>query len=219
MITVYSADTPNGIKIPIALEELDLPYRLIRLDLGAGEQRSPDYLKLNPNARIPALVDTAGPLGEEALFESGAILWYLGERYPGLLPGEAAARLRALQGLTLQVAGLGPMFGQAGFFLRSAPQKIDFAIDRYVGEARRLTGVLEGRLARSTWLAGETYSIADIAHFGWLANPGYADVDLADYPRVREWAAAIAERPAVRRARQRMQVTPVGMAMSPTFAG
>jgi GSH-dependent disulfide-bond oxidoreductase len=203
MITVYSADTPNGIKIPIALEELNLPYRLM----------------LNPNARIPALVDTTGPLGEEALFESGAILGYLGERYPGLLPNAADARLRALQWLTLQVAGLGPMFGQAGYFLRSAPQKIDFAIDRYVGEARRLTGVLEGRLAQATWLAGETYSIADIAHFGWLANPAYADVDLADYPRVRDWAAAIATRPAVQRARQRMQATPVGMAMSPPFAG
>lgn len=210
MITLYTANTQNGIKIPIALEELGLPYEMLRLDLGSGEQRSDAFLALNPNGRIPVLVDPRGPLGDAGIFESGAILWYLGETYPGLLPAAPDQRLRALQWLNLQVAAVGPMYGQAGFFLRSAPQRIDFAIERYVGEARRLASVLEGRLAEAEWLAGEAFSIADIAHFGWLSQPDYADVDLSRYPRLRDWVASIAERPAVIRARKRMQATPVG---------
>ena len=183
MITLYTANTQNGIKIPIALEELGLPYEMLRLDLG---------------------------LSLIHISESGAILWYLGETYPGLLPVAPDQRLRALQWLNFQVAAVGPMYGQAGFFLRSAPQRIDFAIERYVGEARRLASVLEGRLAEAEWLAGEAFSIADIAHFGWLSQPDYADVDLSWYPRLRDWVASIAERPAVIRARKRMQTTPVG---------
>ena len=160
-----------------------------------------------PAERLPPV---GGPLGDAGIFESGAILWYLGETYPGLLPVAPDQRLRALQWLNFQVAAVGPMYGQAGFFLRSAPQRIDFAIERYVGEARRLASVLEGRLAEAEWLAGEAFSIADIAHFGWLSQPDYADVDLSRYPRLRDWVASIAERPAVIRARKRMQTTPVG---------
>lgn len=211
MITLYTADTPNGIKIPIALEELGLDYGLIRLDLSAGEQRTPAFLALNPNARIPVMVDTAGPLGEQGLFESGAILWYLGETYPGLMPEQPEARLRALQWLNLQVAAVGPMFGQAGYFLRNAPSRLDLAIERYVGEARRLTGVLDQRLSVAPWLAGAHYTVADIAHFGWLSQAEYADVDLSGFPAVRAWVERIAERPAVIRARQRMRATPVGL--------
>jgi GSH-dependent disulfide-bond oxidoreductase len=143
-------------------------------------------------------------LGDEALFESGAILWDLAERYPGLMPADPAERLRALQWLMLQVAGVGPMFGQAGWFLRSAPQRVDFAVDRYVSEARRLAGVLDGRLQVAPWLAGSTYTVADIAHFGWIRSASYADVDLADFPALTAWEARIAARPAVQRAVARM---------------
>lgn len=206
MIVAYTADTPNGIKLPIALEELGLDYRLVRVALGAGEQKTPEFLAMNPNGRIPVLVDAAGPLGDEALFESGAILWDLAERYPGLMPADPAERLRALQWLMLQVAGVGPMFGQAGWFLRSAPQRVDFAVDRYVGEARRLAGVLDGRLQTTPWLAGKTYTVADIAHFGWIRSADYAGVDLAGYPALAVWQARIAARPAVQRAVARMAV-------------
>ena len=204
MITAYTADTPNGIKLPIALEELGLEYRIVRVALGAGEQKTPEFLAMNPNGRIPVLVDSNGPMGGEALFESGAILWDLAERFPGLMPSDPAERLRALQWLMLQVASVGPMFGQAGWFLRSAPQRVDFAVERYVGEAGRLAGVLDARLQAAPWLAGNTYTVADIAHFGWIRSANYADVKLADFPALSAWQDRIAARPAVRRAVARM---------------
>ena len=204
MITLHTANTQNGIKIPIALEELGLDYRLVLVDLAAGYQRSPEFLALNPNGRIPVLIDTDGPLAGEALFESGAILWYLGEHYGRLLPADPAARLRALQWLNLQVAAVGPMFGQAGWFLRAAPQRIDFAVERYVGEARRLSAVLEQRLQDHAWLAGDEYSVADIAHYGWLSRAEYADITLDDFPALRRWVDRITQRPAVRRAIRRL---------------
>ena len=201
MIDVYTANTPNGVKVPIALEELGLPYRIIKVDLKAGEQKQPAFLRLNPNGRIPVIVDPHGPKGAPvALFESGAILLYLAEKAPGLLPVDPEERLRALEYLFLQVGGVGPMFGQAGWFMRSAPEPMPIAIERYRTEALRLTGVLETRLGTQEWLAGPTYSIADIMNFGWLRLADYAGVDLVHFPAVKAWVARIAARSTVARA-------------------
>jgi glutathione S-transferase len=201
MIDVYTANTPNGVKVPIALEELGLAYRIIKVNLAAGEQKQPEYLRLNPNGRIPVIVDPQGPKGAPvSLFESGAILLYLAEKAPGLLPVDPDERLRALEYVFLQVGGVGPMFGQAGWFMRSAPEPMPIAIERYRTEALRLTGVLESRLGQHEWLAGRTYSIADIMHFGWLRVADYAGVDVAHFPAVKAWVERIAARSAVARA-------------------
>ncbi len=209
MLQVLTADTPNGIKIPIALEELGVSYQLVRIDLARGDQKRPAFLADNPNGRIPVLIDDEGPGGGRlSVFESGAILLYLAEKYGRLLPGDRRGRLRALEYLFFQVSGVGPMFGQVGWFKRSAPEPVAFAIERYQNEARRLTGVLEHRLAESEWLAGKEYSIADIANFGWLRVSSYAGVDLDDFPAVRTWVSAIAGRPAVRDALERVAAMP-----------
>ena len=209
MLQVLTADTPNGIKIPIALEELGVSYQLVRIDLARGDQKRPAFLADNPNGRIPVLIDDEGPGGGRlSVFESGAILLYLAEKYGRLLPVDPRGRLRALEYLFFQVSGVGPMFGQAGWFKRSAPEPVTFAIERYQNEARRLAGVLEVRLAQSKWLAGAEYSIADIANFGWLRVANYADVDLDDFPAVRAWVSAIAGRPAVRDALERVAAMP-----------
>ncbi|MBH9576266.1 glutathione S-transferase family protein [Inhella proteolytica] len=203
MIDVYYAPTPNGIKIPIALEELGVPYRLIPVNLSANEQKRPEFLKINPNGRIPAIVDPDGPDGPDgepvSVFESGAILQYLAEKFGGLLPKPARERIRAFEYLYFQIGGVGPMFGQAGWFMRH-PEKMPAGIERYQAESRRLTAVLEARLQESPWLAGDEYSIADIAHFGWLRSAGYAGVKLEDFPAVKAWVERIAQRPAVKRA-------------------
>lgn len=200
MIDVYTAPTPNGVKVPIALEELALPYRIVRVDLGTGEQKRPEFLEISPNGRIPAIVDPDGPSGRPiAVFESGAILFYLAEKAKGLLPLDPEERIRALEYSFFQVGGVGPMFGQAGWFQRSAPEHIPFALERYQGESKRLTGVLESRLGRSLWLAGGSYSIADILCFGWLRVATYAGVDLERFPAVRSWVERIEARPAVKR--------------------
>ena len=201
MIDVYTASTPNGIKVPIALEELGVPYRIVRVNLGAREQKQPAFLHINPNGRIPAIVDPDGPGGiAVSVFESGAILWYLAEKFGGLIPTDAVERVRALEYTFFQVGGIGPMFGQAGWFSRSAPQPIDFAIERYRSESKRLTSVLEARLQQVPWLAGAAYSVADIMNFGWLDVAEYAGVDLREYPAVLAWVARIRARPAVQRA-------------------
>lgn len=202
MIDVYAANTPNGVKVPIALEELGVPYRVHRIDLGANEQKRPDFLRLNPNGRIPAIVDTDGPGGAPlSVFESGAILWYLAEKHPGLMPADPVERIRALEYTFFQVGGVGPMFGQAGWFARHS-QPMPLAIERYQNEARRLTAVLESRLQSVPWLSGSSYSVADIMNFGWLRVPTYAGVDLKDYPAVQAWVERIAQRPAVQRGLQ-----------------
>jgi GST-like protein len=202
MIDVYTANTPNGVKVPIALEELAVPYRVIRVDLGALEQKHPDFLRINPNGRIPAIVDSDGPGSSPlSVFESGAILWYLAEKFPGLMPESAVERIRALEYTFFQVGGVGPMFGQAGWFMRHS-EPMPLAITRYQTESNRLTAVLEARLQVSPWLAGESYSVADIMNFGWLRAAQYADVQLDDYPAVREWVTRMAARPAVIRGLQ-----------------
>jgi GST-like protein len=197
MIDVYTANTPNGVKVPIALEELNVPYRVVRLDLSALDQKQPDFLRVNPNGRIPAIVDPDGPGGAPlSVFESGAILWHLAEKYPGLMPDDPVERIRALEYTFFQVGGVGPMFGQAGWFMRHS-EPMPLAITRYQAESNRLTAVLEARLQVSPWLAGESYSVADIMNFGWLRAAQYAGVQLDDYPAVLAWVNRMAARPAV----------------------
>lgn len=206
MIELYSANTPNGLKVPIALEELGVEYRLIKVDLSKGEQKRPEFLALNPNGRIPVLVDLDGPGAEPLnLAESGAILLYLAQKYGALLPQDPYEYQRAMEYLFLQVASVGPMFGQAGWFLRSAPEPVPLAIERYRNESLRLTGLLEARLAVSPWLAGQTYSIADIMHFSWLRIADYAGIDLDKFPHVGAWIARISARAPVQRALARLQ--------------
>jgi glutathione S-transferase len=200
MIDVCTANTPNGIKVPIALEELGVPYRLVRIDLSANQQKQPEFLRINPNGRIPAIVDSDGPDGAPlSVFESGAILWYLGEKFPGLMPSDPRERISAMEYSFFQAGGVGPMFGQAGWFMRQS-SPIALAIQRYQDESRRLTAVLEARLHAQPWLAGRSYSIADIMNYGWLRQLNYAGVDAANYPAVEEWLARISARPAVIRA-------------------
>ncbi|MBV9656166.1 MAG: glutathione S-transferase N-terminal domain-containing protein [Acetobacteraceae bacterium] len=200
MIEVWTWPTPNGIKVHIALEELGLPHVIKPVDIGAGEQFSPEFLAITPNHRIPAIVDPDGPGGPLRLFESGAILLYLSEKAAGrLVPADAAGRYACLQWLMFQMGGVGPMFGQYNHFAVYAPEKIEYAITRYSNEVRRLHGVLEKRLAEADYLAGPEYSIADIATFPWIRNPDRRGVDLADYPSVKRWHDRVAERPGVQR--------------------
>lgn len=199
MIDVYTWPTPNGHKVHIMLEEVGLPYNVIPIDIGAGDQFKPEFLKISPNNRIPAIVDRDGPDGEPiALFESGAILMYLAEKTGRLLPKETRARCDVIQWLMFQVGGIGPLLGQAHHFREYAPGKIPYAIERYTNEAGRLYGVMDRQLATREYLAGE-YSIADIAIFPWLRSPASQGVNPGDYPNVKRWFDAVAARPAVRR--------------------
>ncbi len=201
MIELYSWPTPNGQKIHILLEELALPYNVNAVNINEGEQFKPAFLAINPNHRIPAIVDDDGPGGQKfALFESGAILIYLAEKVGRFIPTDPAARYVCLQWLMFQMAGVGPMFGQANHFARYAPEKIDYAITRYRNEAQRLTRVLEKRLTDSKHLAGQDYSIADMATFPWLRSAKAAGhIDLSAAPAVQNWMEGIDARPAVER--------------------
>ena len=198
MIDLYAAGTPNGQKAVIMLEEVGLPYELHLLDLGRGDQKSEKYLAINPNGKIPAIVDREGfGQGPVSVFESGAILIYLAERSGKLLPADPAARIAALSWLMFQMAGVGPMFGQAGFWKRagtSAP-----ASERYFAETTRLLGVLDARLASTQYLAGADYSIADVATWPWVDALGFIGLDLAGHVSVARWHGEIARRPAVQR--------------------
>lgn len=196
MIDLYTAATPNGHKVSIALEELGLPYRLKVLDLSAGEQKRPEFLALNPNGRIPAIVDHDA--GGFAVFESGAILIYLAEKTGRLMPADAQGRSRVIQWLMFQMGGIGPMMGQANVFYRYFPQKIQPAIDRYQAESRRLLEVLDGRLKDHEWLAGD-YSIADIANWAWVRTHRWSGVPIDGLDHLRRWRDAIRARPAVQR--------------------
>ena len=199
MIDLYYWPTPNGHKIPIMLEEVGLPYRVRPVNMLVGEQFKPAFLRINPNNKIPAIVDRDGPGGRPfALFESGAILQYLAEKSSKLLPRDARKRYTAIQWLTFQVANVGPMFGQCGHFLGYAPRKIPYAIERYRNETLRLYGVLNKRLARHRFLAGE-YSIADIATWPWVQVRWLHRIELDEFPHVRRWYRAIGARPAVQR--------------------
>ncbi len=199
MIDLHTWATPNGRKISIMLEEVALRYRVHPLNIGAGEQFAPAYLAINPNGKIPAIVDHEGPGGQPlSLMESGAILLYLADKSGRLLAAAGAARYDALQWLMFQMGGVGPMFGQVHHFVRFAKEKIPYAVDRYVTEQKRLYAVLNAHLAQAEYLAAE-YSIADIATYPWVARHEWHPLDLAaDYPHVKRWFDAVSARPAVR---------------------
>ena len=200
MIEVYSWPTPNGHKVHIMLEECGLPYRMHAVDIGAGEQFTPEFLAISPNNRIPAIVDTDGPDGHPiSLFESGAILVYLAGKSGRFLPPSTRGKYEVLQWLMFQMGGVGPMLGQAHHFRIYAPEKIAYAVDRYTHEARRLYGVMNKRLANSKYVGGPDYSIADIAVFPWLRSWKNQGIDWADYPHLKGWFDEIAHRPAVMR--------------------
>ena len=199
MIDLYSAATPNGHKVSIALEEMALPYELHVLDLQNGVQKEPWFLALNPNGRIPAIVDRAED--NFAVFESGAILVYLAEKCGQLMPRDVKGRSLVMQWLMFQMGGIGPMMGQANVFYRYFPEKIQPAIDRYQGESRRLFTVLDTRLRDHEYLAGD-YSIADIANWAWVRTHNWSGVAIDAMPHLERWVDAIRQRPAVQRGLQ-----------------
>jgi glutathione S-transferase len=198
MIDLYTAATPNGWKVSIMLEEIGLPYEVKQIHLAQLEQQQEWFLQLNPNGRIPVIVDRGAE--DFAVFESGAILVYLAEKTGQLLPSDPQGRSRVLQWLMFQMGGIGPMQGQANVFFRYAPTKIPYAIERYQKETRRLYGVLDRRLARSEYLA-DGYSIADIATWSWVSTHEWSGVAVDDLEHVQRWLAALGERPAVQRGR------------------
>ena len=200
MIECWTWPTPNGHKVHIALEEMNIPYQVVPVAIGKGEQFKPEFLAITPNHRIPAIVDPDGPDGKPLkLFESGAILGYLAEKTGLFLPKNGADRYVCLQWLMFQMGGVGPMFGQFGHFNNYSPSKLPYAIERYQNEVRRLHGVLDKRLAEAEYLAGTDYSIADMATFPWLRNPDRRNIDMNDYPNVKRWFEAVEARPAVQR--------------------
>ena len=196
MIDLYTAATPNGHKVSIVLEELGMPYTVHALSFDKKEQKSEDFLKINPNGRIPAIVDRAN--GDFAVFESGAILLYLAELSGQLLPTDPQGRSRVIQWLMFQMGGIGPMQGQANVFFRYFAEKLQGAIDRYQHETRRLYEVLDSRLETVEYLA-DTYSIADIATYPWVRGHEWSGVSVDGLPALQRWMAAMAERPAVQR--------------------
>jgi len=199
-IDVYSWPTPNGHKVHILLEETGLPYRVHPVNIGKGEQFAEDFLAISPNNKIPAITDPQGPDGQPlSLFESGAILVYLAGKTGQFLPPGDRARYEVLQWLMFQMGGVGPMLGQAHHFRLYAPEKLPYAIERYTNEARRLYGVIDKRLAHSAFIAGDSYTIADIAIFPWLRSWENQGIVLTDYPHLKAWFDGIAARPAVQR--------------------
>ncbi len=201
MITLYTSPTPNGWKASVTLEELELPYETRSINMGENEQKEDWYLKICPNGRIPAIVDH-DPIGggeDLAIFESGAIMLYLAEKTGKLMPQDPAGRSRTIQWLMFQMGGIGPMMGQANVFYRYFPEKIQAAIDRYQNESRRLFEVIESRLSESEWLAGDEYSIADIANWCWIRIHGWSGVPTEGLPNLEKWMAAINDRPGAQR--------------------
>jgi glutathione S-transferase len=196
MIDLYTAATPNGWKASITLEELGLDYEVHAIDLSSGEQKQKPFTDMNPNGRIPVILDRSN--NDFVVFESGAIMLYLAERHGKLIPTDEKGRSRVVQWLMFQMGGLGPMMGQANVFARYFPEKIPAAIDRYLRESRRLLEVLDGHLAGNEWLAGD-YSIADIANFSWAHIHEWPGVDVTGLDHLKRWMEAIAARPAVQR--------------------
>ncbi len=197
MIELYTFTTPNGRNPAIMLEEVGLPYSVHPIHIGRDEQFAPDFLKISPNNKIPAIVDPDGPDGEPiSVFESGAILIYLAEKTGRLMPSDPRGRTRTLQWLMFQMASIGPMLGQAGHFIRFAPEKVPYGIKRYTDETLRLLGVMDRRLAETAYLAGD-YSIADIATYPWILATEPMEIDLAPFANVQRWLDEIGSRPAV----------------------
>lgn len=198
MIDLYYWPTPNGWKISIMLEECALPYRVIPVNIGKGDQFKPEFLAISPNNRMPAIVDNDAPEGPISIFESGAILVYLAEKTGQFMPRDVRGRSEVLQWLFWQVGGLGPMAGQLGHFRNYAPETIPYAVDRYAKEYNRLLGVIERRLADREFLADD-YSIADMAAWPWVRGHERLGQSLDEFPRVKRWVDAIAARPAVQK--------------------
>jgi GST-like protein len=199
MIDLYTWTTPNGRKVSIMLEEIELPYRVHPINIGQGEQFKPEYVRINPNSKIPSIVDPEGPDGEPiTMMESGAILIYLAGKTGKLLPASVRDRTVALQWLMFQMGGVGPIFGQVHHFLRAAKEQVPYAIERYTRETRRLYGVMNERLKDREFLA-DSYSVADIATYPWVARFEWHKTDLNDFPHVKRWFDAISARPAVQR--------------------
>ena len=199
MIDLYFWPTPNGYKISIALEEMALPYRLKKINIGKGDQFDPAFLAFSPNNRMPAIIDHDARGGEQSIFESGAILLYLAEKTDRFIPKDLKARYNVIQWLMWQMGGLGPMLGQAHHFNYYAPEPIEYAMQRYSNEANRLYRVMEGQLSKNTWLGGEDYSIADMAAFPWTRSFKRQGVDIEDYPHVKAWQEKNLARPAVQK--------------------
>ena len=204
MIDVYSWPTPNGHKVHIMLEECGLPYQVHAINIGKGDQFQPDFLKISPNNKIPAIVDSDGPDGQPiSLFESGAILLYLAEKTGRFLPSDVRGRWDVVQWLMFQMGGVGPMLGQAHHFRIYAPEKIGYGIDRYTNEAKRLYGVMNAQIERTgAYIAGSDYTIADIAIYPWLRSWQNQGIDWADFPVLKGWFDRVGARPAVQRGEQ-----------------
>jgi GST-like protein len=212
MIDVYFWPTPNGHKVTIALEELGLPYRVIPINVGKGDQFNSEFLKISQNNKMPAIVDTDGPGGKPiSIFESGAILIYLAEKTGRLMPWEARGRYKVLEWLIFQMASVGPMLGQVHHFRRYAPEQIQYAIDRYTNEAKRIYRVIDRRIGDVPYLAGE-YTIADIATYPWVRPHKLQGQNLEDFPNLKRWYEAIEVRPAVQKG---MAVMADGPALQP----
>ena len=200
MIDVYSWATPNGHKVHIMLEECGLPYQVHAINIGRGDQFTSAFLAISPNNKIPAIVDSDGPDGKAiSLFESGAILLYLAGKTGKFLPKSDRDKYKVLEWLMFQMGSIGPMFGQAHHFRQYAPEKIDYAIVRYTNEANRLYGVMDKQLAKHAYIAGKSYSIADIAIYPWTRSYANQGVDLVDYPNVQRWFDELSARPAVQK--------------------
>ena len=200
MIELYTWGTPNGRKVSIMLEECGLPYNVHRIDIGKGDQFAPEYLEINPNGKIPSIADPDGPDGKPiAMMESGAILVHLAGKTGRFLPASARGKYDALQWLMFQMGHVGPIYGQVHHFLRAAKVEVPYAIERYVREKDRLYGVLDRRLGAARFLAGDEYTIADIATYPWVARYEWHKTDLATFPNVKRWFDTIGARPAVQR--------------------
>ena len=200
MIDLYSWPTPNGHKIHIMLEETGLAYRVHPVNIGAGDQFKPEFLRISPNNKMPAMIDSDGPDGKPmSMFESGAMLLYLASKSGKFLPADIRDRWATLQWLMFQMGGVGPMLGQAHHFLAYAPEKIPYAMQRYSNEANRLYGVMDRRLAGSRFIACDEYTIADMAIMPWLRSYERQGVNMTEYPQVKRWFDGIAARPAVQR--------------------
>ena len=200
MIDLYTWTTPNGRKVSIMLEECGLPYKVHEINIGQDEQFTPEFIAINPNSKIPAIVDSDGPDGKAiSMFESGAILIYLAAKSGKFLPASDRGKYEALQWLMFQMGGVGPMIGQAHHVIRSAKEQVPYGIERYSKETRRLYGVLDKRLATEKYLSAGQYTIADIATYAWIARYEWHKVDLNDFPNVKRWFDTISARPAVKR--------------------
>lgn len=205
MLQVFAFATPNSLKVPIALEEMGLDYELKAINVRQSEQKSPAFMAINPNGRVPVLIDPTGPNDQPLILtESAAILIYLAEKHGRLLAPDGEARARVFEQLFFHASTLGPSFGHAGFFLKHAAEAMPIAIARFHNEALRTLGLLNGVLARSEFVAGAEFSIADIAHFGWMWRREFADVNFSQAPHVQRWYEAVSARPAVIRAIDRV---------------